>query len=153
MTSALPATVKPIELTEKSSICPTVAGISNELGKSASVAISHGGIKIKKPRALGRPVTAAQMAKYLDRGEKRDKPWLHAFAKEIDALKASGDFSNAGIWDELQRRHPIVPQFFEYTEARDKAMRIAVFLSRQRAKRIGFKVSTKPKQQKQGVQK
>lgn len=88
----------------------------------------------KPTPTLGRRVSGAQMAKYSRPRRARDKPWLDSFGSELKELLAAGGMSYPEIWDELQRRHPFVPQLAAQTKARDKSLRISVWVSRQRAK-------------------
>jgi hypothetical protein len=78
----------------------------------------------------GRPVPDSVMAKYREPiPPGRTPAWLTEFRKEILELKATG-LTYVEIWDSLAKRYPFVPQFFEFTEPKDKTSRIAVFLAR-----------------------
>ncbi|WP_423600927.1 hypothetical protein [Roseateles sp. MS654] len=88
----------------------------------------------KPEPALGRRVPAAVMAKYARPKRARDKPWLDSFSQELDELLAAGVMTYAEIWDELLRRHPFVPQLAAQATAREKSLRISVWVSRQRGK-------------------
>lgn len=88
----------------------------------------------QKPPEFGRAVSGAEMTKYRRPTRKREKSWLSMFQTEIGALLIGGQYSYAEIWDELKRRHPIVPQLAAQTTARQKSLRFSVWLSRERAR-------------------
>jgi len=89
---------------------------------------------------LGRRLTGAEMVKYRRPRRARDRAWLDSFSSELDALLVGNQMTYAEIWDELLRRHPFVPQLASQTSSRDKSLRIAVWVSRQRTKyRRGLK--------------
>lgn len=95
-----------------------------------------GAARPDSPR-IGRPVSGAEMAKYLRPARERDEAWLSVFRSELNELLDSRQLTYAELWDELRRRHPFVPQLAAITTAREKSLRLSVWVSRERKKAKG----------------
>lgn len=85
--------------------------------------------------ALGVGVTNVGIAKGRRPAQKRPQAFLSMFRTELDELLVVAEHSYAEIWDELKRRHPFVPQLSAIDSAREKSLRISVWVLRERRKR------------------
>lgn len=83
----------------------------------------------------GRAVASTDAAKRRRPTRERAQPFLSMFRTELDELLVGAQHSYAEIWDELKRRHPFVPQLSAIDSAREKSLRISVWVLRERRKR------------------
>ncbi|MBA2723033.1 MAG: hypothetical protein H0U56_09070 [Methylibium sp.] len=86
-------------------------------------------------KVLGQGAVSAEAAEYRLPARNRSQPFLSTFRTELDDLLVGAQHSYAEIWDELKRRHPFVPQLSALESAREKSLRISVWVLRERRKR------------------